>query len=148
MKELPLFFFFLSKKKHLSIFFSFDWIFFLWFYHSILHWFWIRLYNMFLSGFYKVITISNKHPCYYPFFEPLINKKNKKSKRENTKTNKKFWKKVKKYISVEKNILERSENYKDWLRRMKIYKIWKFDSIFSSNEDPIGKENLILRRKI
>jgi hypothetical protein len=34
------------------------------------------------------------------------------------------------------------------LRRMKIYKIWKFDSIFSSNEDPIGKENLILRRKI
>jgi hypothetical protein len=34
------------------------------------------------------------------------------------------------------------------LRRIKIYQIGKFDSIFSSNEDPIGKENLILRRKI
>jgi hypothetical protein len=31
---------------------------------------------------------------------------------------------------------------KDWLRRIKIQKI-KFDSIFSTDKDPIGKENLI-----
>jgi hypothetical protein len=37
---------------------------------------------------------------------------------------------------------------KDWLKRITIYKIGKFDSMFSPNEDLIGKKNLILRRKI
>jgi len=29
---------------------------------------------------------------------------------------------------------------KDWLKRIKIYKIGKFDSTFSTNEDLIGKK--------
>jgi hypothetical protein len=28
------------------------------------------------------------------------------------------------------------------LKRIKIYKIGKFDTIFSTNEDPIGKKNI------
>jgi hypothetical protein len=35
-----------------------------------------------------------------------------------------------------------------WLRKIKIYKIKKYDSVFSTNKGPIGKERLNLRRKI
>jgi hypothetical protein len=54
----------------------------------------------------------------------------------------------KKKGKIQKNqkILEVKTIYE--LRRIKIYKIKKFNNIFSSNEDFIGKENSILRRKI
>ena len=32
---------------------------------------------------------------------------------------------------------------KDWLRKIKIYKIEKLDNVFLTNEGLIGKENLI-----
>jgi hypothetical protein len=35
--------------------------------------------------------------------------------------------------------------FKYWLRKIKIHKIEYFDSIFSTNKDFVGKENLISR---
>jgi hypothetical protein len=37
---------------------------------------------------------------------------------------------------------------KDWLRKIKIYKIEKFNSVFSTDEDSIGKGKFNLRRKM
>jgi hypothetical protein len=37
---------------------------------------------------------------------------------------------------------------KDWLRKIKIYKIEKFNSVFSTDKDSIGKGKFNLRRKM
>jgi hypothetical protein len=67
-------------------------------------------------------------------------------KRENTKKIKKYWKKN--IYQWRRTYQNAQEIAKDWLKRIKIYKIGKFDTIFSTNEDPIGKKISILRRKI
>ena len=41
---------------------------------------------------------------------------------------------------MHQNVLE---IVKDWLKKIKIYKIRKFNSVFSTNESLIGKENSI-----
>ena len=48
-------------------------------------------------------------------------------------------KKIKKYIS-EKNIEDAQNTAKDQLRKIKIYKIGKFDSSMLTNKSSIGKE--------
>jgi hypothetical protein len=44
----------------------------------------------------------------------------------------------KKYIS-KKNILKRPGNCQKLVRKIKIYKIEKFDSVFSTDENPVDK---------
>ena len=48
----------------------------------------------------------------------------------------------KEYIS-EKSILECPENHRRLVEEDQIYKIENFDSVFSTDEGPIGKENSI-----
>ena len=70
------------------------------------------------------------------------NKKKKKKKRKHKKI-KKILEENKKYIPVRRIYQNIQEIVKDWLRKIKIYKIEKFNSVFSTDEDSIGKENSI-----
>ena len=50
-------------------------------------------------------------------------------------------------ISVRRIYQNTQEIIEYWLRKIKLYKIKKFDSVFSTNECSIGKGRLNLRRK-
>ena len=65
----------------------------------------------------------------------MTKKKNKKIKK-NIGENKKEYQ-LEKYIRMPQEIV------KDWLMKIKIHKIKKFNSIFSTNQGLIGKENSI-----
>ena len=80
-----------------------------------------------------------------PILEPHINKKKirkERKKRKNTKKLKKYWKKIKN-ILVKTIYQKTKEIIENWLRKIKIYKIGKFDSVVSTGKGPFGKENPI-----
>jgi hypothetical protein len=56
---------------------------------------------------------------------------------------KQCWKKIKEIISVRRISQNTKELIKNWLRKIKIYKIRKFNSVFSTDKGPIEKENSI-----
>jgi hypothetical protein len=47
------------------------------------------------------------------------------------------------YILVKTIYQKTKEIIENWLRKIKIYKIRKFDSVFSTGKGPFGKENII-----
>jgi hypothetical protein len=51
--------------------------------------------------------------------------------------------KDKKKILVKTIYQKTKEIIENWLRKIKIYKIRKFDSVFSTGKGPFGKENII-----
>jgi hypothetical protein len=77
----------------------------------------------------------------------------KNQKRENTKKLKQYWN-IYIYIYIyiyinKKNIyLNAQEIVKDWLRKIKIYKIENLNIVFFTNEDLISKGKFNLRREI
>jgi hypothetical protein len=60
---------------------------------------------------------------------------------------KKYWKKIKKKHISENSIPEYLENYWRLVEKNQIYKIEKFDSVFLTDEGPIGKEKSIWEGK-
>jgi hypothetical protein len=54
----------------------------------------------------------------------------------------------KKYISVKKIYQNAKKIIGDWLGKIKIYKIEKFNSIFSTDEGSINKEKFNMRKEI
>ena len=52
------------------------------------------------------------------------------------------------YISIRKIYQNVQKIIEDWLGKIKIYKIEKFDSLFSSDGGPIGKGKINLRKTI
>jgi hypothetical protein len=51
--------------------------------------------------------------------------------------------KTQKNISIQTIYQNAKKIVEDWLKKIKIYKIGKFDNVFSIDEDPIDKENSI-----
>jgi hypothetical protein len=66
-----------------------------------------------------------------------------KEKRRYKKLKKQCWKKIKEIILIRRISQNTKELIKNWLRKIKIYKIRKFNSVFSTDEGPIEKENSI-----
>jgi len=82
---------------------------------------------------------------------PILRKQKKKIKREKEKKKHKKIKKIleenKKYILVRRIYQNIQEIIKNWLKKIKIYKIEKFNSVFSIDED-YWQRKFNLRRKI
>ena len=74
---------------------------------------------------------------------PILSSDINENRKKKEKIQKKYWKKIKKYISMWKIYQNTQEIVEDWLGKIKIYKIGEFDSVFSTDKGSIGKENSI-----